>query len=181
MEHDRSIGAALVLFAASFSACAADAQDPADGSTSSSSDEGTSTSEGEVGTVATDGVTASSSSDATSTDTSGVPGCSSGVAGTYASCADADAAVCGWMGTGESTGYPSCLQAALVEGGSVCSIIGCVDRCDCFAPPATGTATVECIEGVVADDTACVLYCGGGEVCPDGMQCSVQTCVWPPR
>jgi hypothetical protein len=37
------------------------------------------------------------------------------------------------------------------------------------------------MEGVVAEaDTACVLYCGGGEICPDGMECSYNICVWPP-
>src|SRR5690606_6424916 len=55
-------------------------------------------------------------------------------------------------------------------GGNVCSVNSCVDACDCFAPPATGDAVVTCAP-VLADGNACVLYCAGGQTCPDGMGC----------
>lgn len=131
----------------------------------------------------TDGDATSSSGDDTSSgEAPGIPGCDAVAKGGYNDCyvdGEFDTVACGWMGTSESVGFPTCITAALVDDGSVCAIKGCVDRCDCFATPPTGTATVECMEGVVAEDKACVLYCGGGEVCPDGMLCSYQICVWP--
>ena len=57
-------------------------------------------------------------------------------------------------------------------------VAGCVDACDCFAPPTTGTAPVACMTGIVADDTACVLDCSEGQQCPDGMVCGGNICVW---
>lgn len=98
--------------------------------------------------------------------------CDPVVPGEYLYCPEGNSAVCGPVGT--------CMEAFAVEGGRVCVVTGCTDRCDCFAPPDSGTATVECLEGVIANDTACVLRCGNGESCPDGMVCSVQACVWPP-
>ncbi len=134
-------------------------------------------------TPATTDGDSSSAAGGSSGDAPGIPGCDGAVVnGGYHDCyVDGvfDTATCGWTGTSESVGAPMCITAALVVDGSVCALTGCVDRCDCFAPPGTGTATVECMEGVLAGQTACVLYCGGGEVCPDGMLCSYQTCVWP--
>lgn len=127
--------------------------------------------------------TAATDADSTADPSSGVPGCEQVVPGEWNRCwtgASYDGSLCNW--TGDPAGpHASCLVAALVENGSVCAIEGCVDRCDCFAPPSTGTATVECMEGIIQDDTACVLYCGDGQTCPDGMVCGYQICVWEPQ
>ncbi|MCX4246312.1 hypothetical protein [Paraliomyxa miuraensis] len=61
----------------------------------------------------------------------------------------------------------------------------CVDNCavdaDCPAP-ATGTAAPICLDqGPGTENDRCVLPCGGGEVCPDGMVCSAawgDICMW---
>ncbi len=166
------------------------------GSSSSSSDATTDAPGPEGGPSSTSVATTAPGPDATSatesssdsgTDTTAgpmIPGCDDVVPGEFARCLDAqgmsDTTLCHWMGGGTSLLPPNCITAALVEGGSVCSIPDCEDRCDCFAPPATGTATVECLENVVADHKTCVLYCGDGELCPDGMACSYNICVWPP-
>jgi hypothetical protein len=127
-----------------------------------------------------------SSSDATSspaTGTSGppAPSCDPVVPGEYNAClGPQNTAACNWIFDPEATGSLTCITALAVENGSVCTITDCVDRCDCFAHPGTGTATVECMDGVIEGNTACVLFCGGGEVCPDGMECSYNICVAPP-
>ena len=54
-----------------------------------------------------------------------------------------------------------------------------LQACDCFAPPATGDAVVTCAAVLQGGGTACVLSCGGGETCPDGMECLSGTCFWP--
>jgi hypothetical protein len=55
----------------------------------------------------------------------------------------------------------------------------CGDATDC-ATPATGDATVVCA-GQGGDQ--CLLDCGNGETCPDGMECqsimAFDRCVWP--
>lgn len=132
--------------------------------------------------------TSDASAGSTTASDGGTPGgdtaasaCDAWASGEFASCIDSPAyAACGWTPDGVSPVSLTCIEALEVEGGGVCALLDCSDRCDCFAPPASGTATVECLDGVVADHTVCVLYCGGGEQCPDGMVCSVQSCVWPP-
>lgn len=143
--------------------------DRSDEPTTTDTTSGSSTSTG----AATSTDASSESSGSSSADTSaGVDWpCDAPVPGGYEACPASDPAACG---------PPAICLQAYIEGATVCTITGCVDRCDCFPPPASGTATVECMEGVVADDTACILHCGNGEQCPDGMVCSVQSCVWPP-
>jgi hypothetical protein len=159
---------AFTVFCAALAAGCARSDEPSDdaagsGSTTSATTESTPT----ESTTTSDDLASSESP-----SSSGVPwDCDPVVPGSYERCPENTAGVC--VGG-------TCLEAFAVEGGRVCSLIGCVDRCDCYAPPATGTATVECMENVVADGTACILHCGNGEQCPDGMECSVQTCVWPP-
>jgi hypothetical protein len=61
----------------------------------------------------------------------------------------------------------------------------CIDNCamdvDCPVP-ATGTAVPVCSDqGPGTENDRCVLPCGGGEVCPDGMTCAPQwgdVCMW---
>ncbi len=64
-------------------------------------------------------------------------------------------------------------------GFNVCGIRDCVDDCDCFAPPATGTAIPVCSEVFGDGGRGCVLYCVNSQICPDGMQCVAGTCYWP--
>lgn len=85
--------------------------------------------------------------------------------------------LCGWtMGSGAGT--PSCLGPTSGVH-HVCGIIDCVDDCDCYAPPATGTAPVLCNEVLANGGKACVLYCVNGQTCPDGMECVSGACYWP--
>lgn len=179
-------------------ACAASTAEP-NAETSSTSDETTADSQsdpvsssasGSAVTTADPSVTSSddgSDSGATSSDTSTTeppaPACDPIVQGEYNACLGGNPPTtvpCTWTPNPEGDGWITCITAALVHEGSVCSIAGCVDRCDCFPAPATGTATVECMDGIIEDATACVLFCGGGEICPDGMECSYNICVAPP-
>ncbi len=91
-----------------------------------------------------------------------------------------DNTLCNWVGSGSATGFVGCLSSAGMEGANVCFISGCEDACDCFAPPATGTATITCAEILADGGTGCALDCAGGKVCPDGMVCSENLCFWPP-
>lgn len=88
-----------------------------------------------------------------------------------------DNKLCGWTGDGGPTSV-SCLSP---QSGNfnVCGLLDCVDDCDCFAPPATGTAIPGC-RAIFGDGSkACVLYCLNGQVCPDGMECASGYCYWP--
>ena len=119
----------------------------------------------------------------TTTDggSTGEPACDPIVPGEFNACWDGNATHtedCNWTGTSYAVGFPGCLIAAGIRDGNVCMITGCEDRCDCFAQPTTGTARVECMEGIIADDTACVLYCRDGQICPDGMVCGFNICAW---
>lgn len=106
------------------------------------------------------------------------------VPGEWNSCVDADGntdnTLCNWVGSGMATGFIGCLNSAGMDGANVCFISGCKDVCDCFAPPATGTATVTCGEILADGGTGCALDCAGGLICPDGMICSENLCFWPP-
>jgi hypothetical protein len=85
--------------------------------------------------------------------------------------------LCGWT-MGDGAGSVTCLSPA--SGGfNSCGIRDCVDDCDCFAPPATGTAIPFCLDIFVDGGKGCVLYCVNGQICPDGMECVSGTCYWP--
>jgi hypothetical protein len=130
---------------------------------------------------------AASPSSSTAEPTSGTVG-SSGVAdecpnrptGAYNSCLNnglTDNKLCGWT----SDGGPTTVTCLSPQSGdfNVCGLRDCVDDCDCFAPPTTGTAIAGCRAVFGDGGKACVLYCLNGQVCPDGMQCSGGTCYWP--
>ncbi len=106
------------------------------------------------------------------------------IPGEWNSCHDeqgqTDNTLCNWMGTGGATGFIGCLNSAMMDGSNVCFISGCVDTCDCFAPPTTGTAEVICAEILADGGMGCALDCSGGKTCPDGMVCQNDTCFWPP-
>jgi hypothetical protein len=72
------------------------------------------------------------------------------------------------------SGGPGCMQGCL-----------CVDQCmtDADCPvPATGTAVPECWDqGPGFENDRCILPCGGGQACPDGMTCAPEwgdICMW---
>lgn len=164
---------ALVLLGA----CAGE-QESGDAETGSSS-EGSSTAADASSSGEVEDSSSSSSSSSSAEDSSGAPACDPVVPGEFQQCVDASGnstASCG--GPTPSGGMPTCLLSFFIEGASTCIVTGCVDTCDCFAPPATGTAPVVCTTGIIADDTACVLDCNEGQQCPDGMVCGGNICVW---
>jgi hypothetical protein len=91
-----------------------------------------------------------------------------------------DDTLCNWTQVPGSTGSIACFGAAENPDASVCMIFGCEDECDCFDPPATGTAPVVCADVLAAGGLGCALDCSNGETCPDGMQCLGGLCFWPP-
>jgi hypothetical protein len=90
-----------------------------------------------------------------------------------------DNTLCNWMGISGATGFIGCLNSSSNDGANVCMISGCEDECDCFAPPATGTAPVECADVLDGGGFACVLTCANGETCPDTMECFDGLCFHP--
>jgi hypothetical protein len=116
-------------------------------------------------------------------ESSGGPACDPVVPGQWNSCINdmgaIDNTLCMWMGTGKSVGMVSCLNAASDPDANTCFIRGCKDTCDCFAPPATGTAPVVCDSIIDGGEFGCALSCANGETCPDGMTCLDNLCFWP--
>jgi hypothetical protein len=55
--------------------------------------------------------------------------------------------------------------------GGICSSDGCAVTDDCPAAPATGTASVACVDALGDGALHCVLDCAGGQTCPDGALC----------
>ena len=61
----------------------------------------------------------------------------------------------------------------------VCSLVDCVDTCDCPQAPPTGNAQVVCSPLLPDNQTACILACGPATTCPTGMTCWANTlCVF---
>lgn len=133
---------------------------------------------------ATTTTTSDTTTDESTSSTTGVA-CDPPVVGGYNDCTDdqgkVDNKLCKYIGTGQSVGFLSCLNSGGVMGASTCTIIQCVDDCDCFNPPATGTAKSVC-KPMATDkgDAACLLDCSDGATCPDGMVCDNDNCFWPP-
>jgi len=121
----------------------------------------------------------------TEPDTTTSPACDPPVIGGYNDCSPEigkiDNKLCMWMGSGQSVGFVSCLSSAELQDAVTCTIIGCKDDCDCFDPPLTGTALSTCRPMATSKgESACLLDCSAGKTCPDGMQCSNDTCFWAP-
>jgi hypothetical protein len=116
----------------------------------------------------------------------GGPVCDPPVVGEWNSCIDAsgdiDNTLCNWIGDPDGTGFLTCLSSPpmKLDGGNICTIRDCVDTCDCFDAPATGTAEVVCAKILADGSTACGLDCSNGQTCPDGMECASGLCFWPP-
>lgn len=176
--HRLALSLALGLVLTALIACGDD-----DGATTSSTSAATaSTSMG--GSSGSSGATGSGSSgDASSGgQTSGVPNnCDVNAIGEWNACKKGpliDNTKCNWTESGQTAGSITCLSPSS-GGGSVCAIEMCEDECDCFAPPATGDALVQCAPVLGNGGKACVLNCGGGQTCPDGMACTAGYCYWP--
>ncbi len=128
--------------------------------------------------------TGSSSGVVDSSSSGGGPLCDPPVVGEWNACIDqaggVDNTLCNWMGTPDNVGFLLCLNSSAIEGANVCTIQNCVDACDCFNPPTTGTAEVICAPILANGDNACGLDCSAGQTCPDGMECGDGLCFWPP-
>jgi hypothetical protein len=142
---------------------------------------------GSSGPASTSGPASSSSGAvADSSSSGGGPLCEPPVVGEWNACidetGDIDNTLCNWMGHPDGTGFLTCLSAPPMEldGGNICTIRDCRDTCDCFDPPATGTAEVICAPILADGALACGLDCSSGQTCPDGMQCASGLCFWPP-
>jgi len=153
--------------------------------TSTSGVETTTTDDSTAGTTA--GTTDPGTTDPGTTDpgTTTSPACDPPVVGGYNDCSPEigkiDNKLCMWIGSGASVGIVSCLSSAELADAVTCTIIGCEDDCDCFDPPATGTALSTCRPMATSKgESACLLDCSAGKTCPDGMQCSNDTCFWAP-
>jgi hypothetical protein len=125
----------------------------------------------------------SSGGPADSGSTGPINTCDPVIPGEWNACHDADGNVdntqCNWMGMGGAQGFIGCLTSSSMKGANVCFISDCIDACDCFAPPTTGTAEVVCDEILDGGGTGCALSCANGRVCPDGMECYTNLCFWP--
>lgn len=142
-------------------------------------------SEGSTGPGSTSEADSSSSGVAVDSSSSGGgPVCDPPVVGEWNACidegGDIDNTLCNWVGNPDGTGFLTCLSASELEGANVCIIRGCEDTCDCFDPPATGTAEVVCAEILAGGEMGCGLDCSRGQTCPDGMECAGGLCFWPP-
>ena len=156
-----------------------------------------STGSGSGGSAASSGSGSGSGSGSAGSDTgtAGSTGMASGSGGTGGACdpvipgewnacvdmgGNVDNTLCKWMGMGGATGFIGCLSSASNPDANVCFISGCEDVCDCFAPPATGTAPVVCSEILQGGGKGCALSCANQETCPDGMTCLDGLCFWAP-
>lgn len=145
-----------------------------------------STSDASSGEDSSTGPAGSSSSGVVDGSSSGggEPACDPVVIGEWNACIGPDGStdnlLCNYMGDPDGTGFLTCLSSATIEGGNICTIRDCVDVCDCFAPPATGTAPVVCAPILADGASACGLACDEGQACPDGMECGSGLCFWPP-
>ncbi len=164
----------LPLLLLALAACPGEADESTTGASSSTAPATTdasssSSSTGEPTTGGSEGVT------------TGADACAERPAGDWVACVEdgqTNNTLCGYEPAGSSEGKVTCLSP---QSGNfnVCGIRDCVDDCDCFAPPTTGTAIATCTVVFGGGGKACVLYCVNGQICPDGMECASGTCYWP--
>lgn len=132
------------------------------------------------GSTGEPGSTSSSGDPGSSSSSSSTGGGCNAVPGNYDTCLDGagmiDNALC--MAGGDS----QCLYAGMMGAptAAVCSVVDCVDTCDCPAAPGSGTAPISC-DDITADGAAeCILDCSAGQICPTGMTCfGGFVCLWP--
>ena len=66
------------------------------------------------------------------------------------------------------------------ETGSVCMRAGCESSFDCPDELGSGSAPVVCGDVAPSEDgLECYYLCSGMQMCPDGMSCDGDACVWP--
>ena len=87
------------------------------------------------------------------------------------------------LGTFDSAALCGAVNSCVYSGSpievAVCAR-SCNARCDCPAPPPTGTAPVTCGELTPTMGNECYLSCESGEMCPDDMFCQNGTyCTHP--
>jgi hypothetical protein len=156
-----------------------------DGASSSGGNETTSGGGSSSGTAQPESTStdAGSSSGMADGSTGPINLCDPVIPGEWNACQDemgmTDNMLCNWVGMGGTQGFIGCLTSSKMKGANVCFISDCIDACDCFAPPATGTAEVVCDEILEGGGTGCALSCANGLVCPDGMECYTNLCFWP--
>jgi len=134
-----------------------------------------------TGTSTTDDSTTETATDTEETSSTGLPNlCEVNAIGEWNACkkgALTDNSKCNWMAS-TTNGSVTCVRPSS-GGGNICSIEACEDECDCYAPPATGTAPVVCAPILNDGVRGCVLDCAGDVTCPDGMECMSGYCYWP--
>ena len=164
-----------------------DDDDDDDGPSTSAEDPSTSSDGGSTGPQpeSSSGPAPESSTGADESESTGpINFCDPVVPGEWNSCHDeegmVDNTLCNYVGSGEFTGTIGCLGSGETKGANVCFISGCVDTCDCFAPPTTGTAEVICGPILEGGGNGCGLDCSSGRMCPDGMECIGTLCFWAP-
>lgn len=164
----RTLSLALMFVTAG---CAAEPDEPTATAVESTSSTAAGSTAVTTGATATD-----TASGATTVD----DGCSQHAIGGWNACKIGNQVnndLCEWA---EGGGEGMLLCLAPTSGAfNVCGIRDCVDVCDCFAPPATGTAVPVCAPILGGGANACALYCAGGQTCPDGMMCQSGYCYWP--
>ncbi len=176
-----SFGSASATATATATATAGSATSTGTGSGASSA--------GSTGSGSTGTGSAGSDTGTAGSGTAGASGTAGGacdpvIPGEWNACLDGggnvDNTLCNWMGMGGATGFIGCLSSASNPDANVCFISGCEDVCDCFAPPATGTAPVVCEQILQGGGKGCALSCANQETCPDGMTCLDGLCFWVP-
>ena len=164
---------ALLLALLALAACNSEPDAP---TTDADTTADTSTTAAGTSSTSTTSASTSAADPTTGGQTTAPEACTRHPSGDWAACRKGgltDADLCGWSG---DVGQVSCLSP-LIGGYNVCGIRDCVDDCDCFTGPTTGTAIPLC--QMVGASKACVLYCLNGQLCPDGMDCVSGYCYWP--
>ncbi|MCX4246030.1 hypothetical protein [Paraliomyxa miuraensis] len=98
--------------------------------------------------------------------------------------------ICIWSDSPETPLYGDCFNGSpICADGGFCLGAGpdgafcsgaCGDVGDCQPPPATGDATIQCLDVTMDGMPECWLGCMGGETCPDDMYCYMDfICLWP--
>jgi len=172
LARARSFSLASLL---ALAACPPGTDDSTGGATQAAS-----TTQAQTSGSATDGPTGTTAPATTGDGSTAADACPSRPSGAYNACESngiTNNKLCGWTSDGGPTKI-SCLGPQ--SGGfNVCGLENCVDDCDCFAPPTTGTAIPGC-RAIFGDGSkACILYCLNGQICPDGMSCVSGYCYWP--
>ncbi|MBA3546397.1 MAG: hypothetical protein H0T76_07945 [Nannocystis sp.] len=167
----RSVSLASLL---ALAACPGESNDDTGGATASTTANASSSS------TAAEPTSSTAAADTTDTTTAAADACPDRPSGAYNACESngfTDNKLCGWT----SDGGPQSVTCLSPQSGgfNICGLRDCVDDCDCFAPPTTGTAIPGC-QAIFGDGgKACVLYCLNGQLCPDGMECAGGYCYWP--